>query len=58
MKKLRLLNFMPLLMAVPSVIIGVIAMYTNKVPITIFGQNIFYLVIGEIISYFILIKKI
>ena len=57
MKKLRLLNFIPLLMAAPSIIIGVIAMYTNKVPIAIFGQNIFYLVIGGIISYFILLKK-
>jgi len=57
MKKLRLLNFIPLLMAVPSIIIGVIAMYTNKVPIAIFGQNIFYLIIAELISYFILLKK-
>ncbi|MBW9155736.1 cell division protein [Clostridium tagluense] len=57
MKKLRLLNFIPLLMAVPSIIIGVIAMYTNKVPIAIFGQNIFYLVLAGIISYFILLKK-
>jgi len=57
MKKLRLLNFMPLLMAVPSIIIGAIAMYTNKVPIAIFSQNIIYLIIGGIISYFILIKK-
>ncbi|MBU3111949.1 cell division protein [Clostridium lacusfryxellense] len=57
MKKLRLLTFIPLLMAVPSIIIGVIAMYTNKVPINIFVQNIFYLVLAGIISYFILLKK-
>jgi cell division protein FtsW (lipid II flippase) len=57
MKKLGLLNFIPLLMAVPSVIIGVIAMYTNKVPIAIFGKNIFYLIIGGLISCFILIRK-
>ena len=57
MKKLRLLNFIPLLMAVPSIIIGVIAMYTNKVPLAIFGQNIFYLVLAGIISYIVLLKK-
>lgn len=57
MKKLRLLNFIPILMTVPSIIIGVIAMYTNKVPISIFGQNIFCLVLCGIISYFILLKK-
>jgi cell division protein FtsW (lipid II flippase) len=57
MKKLRLLNFIPLLMAVPSIIIGVIAMYTNKVPIAIFGQNMFYLVMCGTISYFILTRK-
>ncbi|MBW9147637.1 cell division protein [Clostridium sp. CM028] len=57
MKKLRLLNFIPLLMAVPSITIGGIAMYTTKVPIAIFVQNIFYLVLAGIISYFILLKK-
>lgn len=57
MKKLRLLNFIPLFMAAPSIIIGAIAMYTNKVPIAILGQNIFYLVLAGIISYFILLKK-
>ncbi|HZK54644.1 MAG TPA: hypothetical protein VFC84_10670 [Desulfosporosinus sp.] len=41
-------------MAVPSVIIGVIAMYYNKVPISIYGQNILYIVIAGVISYFIL----
>ncbi|MBU3101955.1 MULTISPECIES: hypothetical protein [Clostridium] len=49
-KNLRLLNFIPLLMAVPSIIIGVIVMYVNKVPIAIFGQNIFCLVLAGIIS--------
>ncbi len=57
MKKLSLMNFMPLLMAVPAVIIGVIAMYTNKVPFAILGQNIFYLLICGMISFFILIKN-
>jgi cell division protein FtsW (lipid II flippase) len=56
MKKMMLLKLMPLLM-VPSVIIGVIAMYTNKVPIAIFGQNILFLLVGEMISFFILIKN-
>jgi len=32
-------------------------MYTNKVPIAIFGQNIFYLVLAGIISYFMILKK-
>lgn len=57
MKKMRVLNFVPLLMTLPSIIIGVIAMYTNKVQIAIFGQNIFCLVIAGISSYFILLKK-
>jgi hypothetical protein len=57
MKKLSLLNFVPLLMAVPSIIIGVIAMYTNKVPLAVFGQNIFCLVLAGIFSYFIVLKK-
>jgi cell division protein FtsW (lipid II flippase) len=57
MEKLRLLNFIPLLMAVPSIIIGVIAMYSNKVTLAIFGQNIFYLVLAGIISYIVLLKK-
>ncbi|MGH4124370.1 MAG: cell division protein [Clostridium sp.] len=57
MKKLSLLNFIPLLMASPPIIIGVIAMYTNKVPIAILGQNIFYLLLSGIISCFILSRK-
>ena len=57
MKKLRLSHVIPLLMAVPATIIGVIAMHTNKVPIAILGQNIFCLILAGIISYLILLKK-
>jgi hypothetical protein len=44
-------------MAIPSIIIGVLAMYISKVPIAIFVQNIFYFILAGIISYFILLKK-
>ncbi|WP_443662440.1 cell division protein [Clostridium sp.] len=57
MKKLRLLNFTPLLIAVPSTLIGVLAMYTNKVPVAIYGQNFFYLLICVIISCLVLLRK-
>ncbi|MBK1812166.1 FtsW/RodA/SpoVE family cell cycle protein [Clostridium sp. YIM B02505] len=55
--KLRLANFIPLIFAIPSVIMGVIAMYHSKVPTIIWAQNIGFLVVGSIISFFIVSSK-
>ncbi len=54
MKKLKLQNFIPLIIAMPSVMIGAIAMHLNKVPITIWGKNVACLFISGLISYFVL----
>ena len=57
MKKLRIVNFIPIVMAAPAVIIGVIAMMNNNVPVSIFGQNIVYLVVAGLISCFVISKR-
>jgi len=57
MKKFRLLYYAPLITALPSVTIGAIAMYSNNVPITIWGQNIACLITVGLISYFTVSKK-
>jgi len=57
MKKAGLLNYIPLLMATPSIMIGTVAMYTNEVPPFICAQNVFYLIIAGLISYFVISKE-
>lgn len=57
MKKVRLLNFIPLIIAAPPVIIGVIVMYLHNVAVFTVGQNIFCLLIGGLIFIFCCIKK-
>ena len=42
-----------LLIPLPAIIIGSLAMYINGVSINIWGQNIFGLVIGMLLSYLI-----
>ncbi|QLY81261.1 FtsW/RodA/SpoVE family cell cycle protein [Clostridium intestinale] len=51
--KLKLENFIPLIISIPAVTIGVIAMYYNKIPPYIWAQNIFFLVIAGLISSFV-----
>jgi cell division protein FtsW (lipid II flippase) len=55
--KARTINFIPLLTTIPSIAIGAAAMYYNKVPTSIWGQNIAYLVIAGLISYFVVLSK-
>lgn len=57
MKKKDLINYIPIIIATPSIIIGVMAMYINNVPFFIYIQNIFYLIILGLISYFALSKE-
>lgn len=57
MKKLRLINFVPLMITIPSVTIGAIAMYHNKVSSSIWIQNIVCLVIAGLISCFAVSNK-
>jgi len=57
MRKVRLLNFIPLIITAPAVIIGVIVMYLNGVASVIIGQNIVSFLIGGLISAFILSRE-
>lgn len=55
--KLRLTNFIPLIFTIPSILIGVIAMYHSKVPIITWAQNIACLVVAGLISFFVVLSK-
>lgn len=57
MKKLLLLNFVSLIIPIPSIAIRAIVMYHNKVSVFIWAQNIACLVITGIISYFIVSNR-
>jgi len=57
MKKLRLINFVPLMITIPSITIGAIAMCHNKVSSSIWIQNIVCLVIAGLISCFAVSNK-
>jgi cell division protein FtsW (lipid II flippase) len=57
MKKVRLLNFIPLITAAPSVIIGVIVMHLQGVAAATVGQNIVCLLIGGLISSFVVSRE-
>ncbi|MDF2557199.1 MAG: cell division protein [Bacillales bacterium] len=57
MKKLRLLNFIPLIITIPAITIGAIAMYHSKISIFIWAQNVACLVITGLISYFVVSNK-
>lgn len=54
---MKLRNFVPLIIALPSVVIGAVAMYFNKIPIGIWSQNIVALIISGYISYLFLKEK-
>lgn len=55
--KPRIINFIPLIITIPSISIGVVAMYYNNVSTFIWAQNIAYLLIVGMISYFIILSK-
>ncbi|WP_207753677.1 FtsW/RodA/SpoVE family cell cycle protein [Clostridium paridis] len=55
--KLRLINLIPLIITIPAISIGVVAMYNNKVPILIWAQNIACFIIATLISYFVISNK-
>lgn len=55
--KARTINFIPLLISIPSVVMGAAAMYYNKVPTSIWAQNVAYFVIAGLISYFVILSK-
>lgn len=55
--KLRLINLIPLIITLPSISIGAVAMYNNKVSTFIWGQNIACFVIAALISYFVISNK-
>lgn len=54
---MKLRNFVPLIIALPSVVIGAVAMYLNKISIGIWSQNIVALIISGSISYLFLKEK-
>jgi hypothetical protein len=55
--KIRTLNFIPLLITIPSIVMGTAAMYYNKVPTSIWAQNAAYLIIAGLISYIVVLSK-
>lgn len=52
--KLRLTIFIPLIVALPSIVIGSIAMYFHKIHMITYGQNIACLIIAGTISCFVI----
>ena len=54
MKKLKLFNFIPIIMTAPAIVIGTIAMYYNRISNFVIIQNLIGLVIMGLISYYIL----
>lgn len=55
--KLRILDFLPILVSFPAVFIGVIAMYFNKVPMFIWIQNVVFFTIAGSLSCFLITYK-
>ena len=58
MRRLIFSNFIPLVVSLPSIIIGAIVMSSNKVPIIIWGQNIGCLLILGSISCVLISKNL
>ncbi|MDQ7092586.1 hypothetical protein REC12_03185 [Desulfosporosinus sp. PR] len=57
MGNLKLQKFIPVIITMPSIILGAIAMFHNKISTLIWAQNIACLVVGGVISYFIVSSK-
>lgn len=51
---MKLRNLVPLIIVFPSVVIGAVTMYLNKIPIGIWSQNIVAIIISGFLSYLIL----
>ncbi|GAA0116206.1 cell division protein [Clostridium senegalense] len=58
MKKLKLFNFIPIIITAPAIVIGTIAMYYNRISNFVIIQNIIGLVIMGLISYYLLSRNI
>lgn len=58
MMKLRLVNYIPLIITFPSIFIGALTMYNNKVPTYIWAQNIACFAVAALISYFVISNKL
>lgn len=56
--KLRTANFLPLMLTIPAITIGAIAMYLNEIPPLIWAQNIFFLIMAGLISFFVVLSKL
>ncbi|MFF3024767.1 FtsW/RodA/SpoVE family cell cycle protein [Gottfriedia sp. NPDC057948] len=50
------INLLPLVITIPAMIIGVLAMINNQVSPSIYGQNILIAIIGGIISFLVLFR--
>ncbi|QKE75124.1 cell division protein [Arthrobacter citreus] len=50
------INLLPLVLTIPAMIIGVIAMINNHVSPSIYGQNIVISIVGGIISFLVLLR--
>ncbi|PEL12340.1 FtsW/RodA/SpoVE family cell cycle protein [Bacillus sp. AFS017336] len=50
------INLLPLVLTIPAMIIGVIAMNNNHVSPSIYGQNIVISIVGGIISFLVLLR--
>ncbi|WP_139840756.1 FtsW/RodA/SpoVE family cell cycle protein [Gottfriedia acidiceleris] len=53
----KLINLLPLVIVMPAMIVGVLAMINNQVSPSIYGQNIFISIVGGIISFLVLLRN-
>ncbi|MGG0175059.1 FtsW/RodA/SpoVE family cell cycle protein [Gottfriedia acidiceleris] len=56
MLNFKKINLLPLVITMPAMIIGVLAMINNQVPPSIYGQNILIAIVGGIISFLVLCR--
>ncbi|MEE6452478.1 FtsW/RodA/SpoVE family cell cycle protein [Gottfriedia acidiceleris] len=56
MQNFKKINLLPLIITMPAMIIGVLAMINSHVSPSIYGQNIFIAIIGGLISFLILFR--
>ncbi|WP_353652072.1 FtsW/RodA/SpoVE family cell cycle protein [Bacillus sp. AFS001701] len=52
------MNLLPLVITMPTMIIGVLAMINNQVSPSIYGQNILIAIVGGIISFLVLFRDL
>lgn len=57
MKKLKLLNFIPVIITAPAIILGIVAMYFNSISSSIWIQNIIFYIVIAMISYCVVCSK-